>query len=100
MQESEKKLLKDDIANKHEFIEILLNFDESSIQSRHNKNISSSLIQKNTNTGSINAAFENKDKQIIKDVPLIKYGTPVRKEVTTENVVNNEGKTKKTVCSF
>lgn len=100
MQESEKKLLKDDIANKHEFIEILLNFDESSIQSRHNKNISSSLIQKNTNTGSINTAFENKDKQIIKDVPFIKYGTPVRKEVTTENVVNNEGKTKKTVCNF
>lgn len=92
--------MKDDIANKHEFIEILLKFDESSIQSRHNKNISSSLIQKNTNTGSINTAFENKGKQIIKDVPLIKYGTPVRKEVTTENVVNNEGKTKKTVCNF
>ena len=49
LRESENRLLKDDIANKQRFIEILLNFNESNIQSRHNKNISSSFIQKNAN---------------------------------------------------
>ena len=36
------------------FIEILLNINENSIQSRYNKNSSSSLIQKNPDTGSNN----------------------------------------------
>ena len=49
--ESENKLLKDDIANKQNFIEILLNFNGNNIQNRHNKNTWSSLIQKNTMAG-------------------------------------------------
>ena len=50
--ESENRQLKDDIANKQKFIQILLNFRESNIQSHFKENILSSLIQKNPNTGS------------------------------------------------
>ena len=68
------------------FTEILLNFNESNIQSRHNKNTSSSIIQKNTNTGSHIIVLEKKDKHRIKDVPYVKDGTPVFDEVATEHV--------------
>ena len=44
------------------FIKILLNFNERNIQSRHNKNTMSSIIQKNKNTGSNNTELEKKDK--------------------------------------
>ena len=85
--ESANRLLKDDIANKQKFIEILLNFNENKIQSRDNKNISSSLIQKNTNTGNNNAALKNKDKPKIKNVSLIKNGAiALENKVATENV--------------
>ena len=87
MLESENRLLKDDIANKQRFIEILINFNESNIQSRHNKNTLPSIIQKNANTDSNNTIHEKKDKQRIKDALPIKYGTPVlENEVATENV--------------
>ena len=85
--ESANRLLKDDIANKQKFIDILLNFNENKIQSRDNKNISSSLIQKNTNTGNNNAALKNKGKPKIKNVSLIKNGTiALENKVATENV--------------
>ena len=85
--ESANRLLKDDIANKQKFIDILLNFNENKIQSRDNKNISSSLIQKNTNTGNNNAALKNKDKPKIKNVSLIKNGAiALENKVATENV--------------
>ena len=50
--ESENRQLKDDIANKQRFIQILLNFRENNIQSHFKKNVLSSLIQQNPNTGS------------------------------------------------
>ena len=63
----ENKLLKD---NKQRFIEILFSFNESNIQSRHNKNTLSSLIQKNTSTGSNNTLLEKKDKRELKTYPV------------------------------
>ena len=74
--ESEKRLLKDDIANKLRFIEIILNFNESNIQIRESKSTLSNLIQKNINTVSNNTVLGKKDKQRIKDVPPIEDRTP------------------------
>ena len=88
---SENRLLKDDFANKQRCIEILLNFNESKIQSRHNKTTSPSLIQKNTNTGSSNTVHEKKDEQRIKDVHHIKDGkTVLENEVTPENTARKK----------
>ena len=82
--------MKHDVANKQKFVEILLNFNENNIQSRHNKNTLSSLIQKNTNTSNNNTVLEKKDKQRIKNTIPIKDGTPtLENEVATENVAKN-----------
>ena len=88
--ESENRLLKDDISNEQKFIEILLNFYKRNIQGSHNKNTSSSLIQKNTNNGNINTVIEKKDEQRIKDlkdVKDVKDGAPVlENEIATISV--------------
>ena len=53
------------------FIKILLNFNESNIHSRHNKNTMSSIIQKNRNTRSNNTELEKKISIIIGGTSLI-----------------------------
>ena len=66
--------MKDDNANKQRFTEIVDIFYESNIQSRHNKNTSSTIIHKSTNAGSNNTVLETKVKQRIKSTVLIKDG--------------------------
>ena len=66
--------MKDDNANKQRFTEIVDIFYESNIQSRHNKNTSSTIIHKSTNAGSSNTVLETKVKQRIKSTVLIKDG--------------------------
>ena len=75
--QSVNKLLKDDNANKQRFIEIVVIFYESNIQSRHNKNTLSTIIHKSTNAGSNNTVLETKVKQRIKSTVPIKDGKPV-----------------------
>ena len=70
----ENKILKDHNANKQRFTEIVDICYESNIQSRHNKNTSSTIIHKSTNAGSNNTVLETKVKQRIKSTVLIKDG--------------------------
>lgn len=88
---------------KQRFIEILPNFNKSNIQSCHNKSTPFSLIQKNINTGSKNAALQKKDKRKIDNISLIiKDGTPVlENEVAAENIAKkkSEEKTKKKIIT-
>ena len=70
----ENKILKDHNANKQRFTEIVDICYESNIQSRHNKNTSSTIILKSTNAGSNNTVLETKVKQRIKSTVLIKDG--------------------------
>ena len=75
MLESEKRSLKDNVANKQKFIENLLNFNGNHILS-HNIITSSNIIQKKTNSGSKNTVLEKKSNQRSKSVPRVKDGTP------------------------
>ena len=70
----ENKILKDHNANKQRFTEIVDICYESNIQSRHNKNTSSTIILKSTNAGNNNTVLETKVKQRIKSTVLIKDG--------------------------
>ena len=70
----ENKILKDHNANKQRFTEIVDICYKSNIQSRHNKNTSSTIIHKSTNAGSNNTVLETKVKQRIKSTVLIKDG--------------------------
>lgn len=100
MLEFENGILKN---NKQRFIEILPNFNKSNIQSCHNKSTPFSLIQKNINTGSKNAALQKNDKRKIDNISLIiKDGTPVlENEVAPENIAKkkSEEKTKKKIIT-
>lgn len=66
--------MKDHNANKQRFTEIVDICYESNIQSRHNKNTSSTVIHKSANAGSNNTVLETKVKQRIKSTVLIKDG--------------------------
>lgn len=100
MLEFENGILKN---NKQRFIEILPNFNKSNIQSCHNKSTPFSLIQKNINTDSKNAALQKKDKRKIENVTLnIKDGTPLlENEVAAENIAKkkSEEKTKQKIIT-
>lgn len=88
--ESEKRSIKDDVANKQMFIENLLNFNQSNILS-HNNIPSSSIIQKKTKTGSNNTVLERKISIEVKMCYRVKHSIPeLQYQFATENDVNKK----------